>query len=198
MKHRLKAQRSEAKATPSRPSATSKRPTAARRSSKQRDEARQPKRAASANAVCVQHEPGPARLGCRRHRRVHELLEQHRPKPGETDLRGFEWHYQRAKGRRQRGRRSREGARGNQTAGRGQNTKRSTQADTVCIKHQSRQDGLGSISRRPCSEPAGRSIAPSQGSRTSAASNGIFSTDYATQMRHSQVTSTTTTLRCPA
>src|SRR5207247_1833664 len=22
-----------------------------------------------------------------------ELLEQHRPKPGETDLRGFEWHY---------------------------------------------------------------------------------------------------------
>ncbi len=26
-------------------------------------------------------------------RRVNELLEQHRPKPGETDLRGFEWHY---------------------------------------------------------------------------------------------------------
>ena len=25
--------------------------------------------------------------------RVQELLEQHRPKPGETDLRGFEWHY---------------------------------------------------------------------------------------------------------
>jgi hypothetical protein len=25
--------------------------------------------------------------------RVRELLEQHRPKPGETDLRGFEWHY---------------------------------------------------------------------------------------------------------
>src|SRR4051794_27582434 len=25
--------------------------------------------------------------------RVKELLEQHRPKPGETDLRGFEWHY---------------------------------------------------------------------------------------------------------
>jgi WD40 repeat protein len=25
--------------------------------------------------------------------RVNELLEQHRPKPGETDLRGFEWHY---------------------------------------------------------------------------------------------------------
>jgi WD40 repeat protein len=24
---------------------------------------------------------------------VRELLEQHRPKPGETDLRGFEWHY---------------------------------------------------------------------------------------------------------
>ena len=22
-----------------------------------------------------------------------ELLEQHRPKPGEPDLRGFEWHY---------------------------------------------------------------------------------------------------------
>ena len=22
-----------------------------------------------------------------------ELLEQHRPRPGETDLRGFEWHY---------------------------------------------------------------------------------------------------------
>ena len=22
-----------------------------------------------------------------------ELLERHRPKPGETDLRGFEWHY---------------------------------------------------------------------------------------------------------
>jgi seryl-tRNA synthetase len=26
-------------------------------------------------------------------RRVNELLAQHRPKPGETDLRGFEWHY---------------------------------------------------------------------------------------------------------
>src|SRR5262249_55250958 len=25
--------------------------------------------------------------------RVSELLEQYRPKPGETDLRGFEWHY---------------------------------------------------------------------------------------------------------
>ena len=25
--------------------------------------------------------------------RVRELLEQHRPKPGETDLRGFEWYY---------------------------------------------------------------------------------------------------------
>jgi WD40 repeat protein/serine/threonine protein kinase len=25
--------------------------------------------------------------------RMHELLEQHRPKPGETDLRGFEWYY---------------------------------------------------------------------------------------------------------
>jgi WD40 repeat protein/serine/threonine protein kinase len=25
--------------------------------------------------------------------RVQDLLEQHRPKPGETDLRGFEWHY---------------------------------------------------------------------------------------------------------
>src|SRR5262249_4219631 len=25
--------------------------------------------------------------------RVRELLEQHRPKPGEPDLRGFEWHY---------------------------------------------------------------------------------------------------------
>jgi WD40 repeat protein len=25
--------------------------------------------------------------------RVDELLEQHRPKPGETDLRGFEWYY---------------------------------------------------------------------------------------------------------
>jgi eukaryotic-like serine/threonine-protein kinase len=25
--------------------------------------------------------------------RVRELLEQHRPKPGESDLRGFEWHY---------------------------------------------------------------------------------------------------------
>ncbi len=25
--------------------------------------------------------------------RVQELLEQHRPKPGESDLRGFEWHY---------------------------------------------------------------------------------------------------------
>src|SRR5206468_2805172 len=24
---------------------------------------------------------------------VVELLEQHRPKPGETDLRGFEWYY---------------------------------------------------------------------------------------------------------
>jgi hypothetical protein len=24
---------------------------------------------------------------------VRQLLEQHRPKPGETDLRGFEWHY---------------------------------------------------------------------------------------------------------
>ena len=26
-------------------------------------------------------------------RRVLELLEQHRPKPGESDLRGFEWYY---------------------------------------------------------------------------------------------------------
>jgi eukaryotic-like serine/threonine-protein kinase len=25
--------------------------------------------------------------------RAHELLEKHRPRPGETDLRGFEWHY---------------------------------------------------------------------------------------------------------
>ena len=25
--------------------------------------------------------------------RAHELLEKHRPQPGETDLRGFEWHY---------------------------------------------------------------------------------------------------------
>ena len=25
--------------------------------------------------------------------RVAELLDQHRPKPGQTDLRGFEWHY---------------------------------------------------------------------------------------------------------
>ena len=25
--------------------------------------------------------------------RVHELLERHQPRPGETDLRGFEWHY---------------------------------------------------------------------------------------------------------
>ena len=25
--------------------------------------------------------------------RTHELLEKHRPRPGETDLRGFEWHY---------------------------------------------------------------------------------------------------------
>ena len=25
--------------------------------------------------------------------RVQDLLNQHRPKPGETDLRGFEWHY---------------------------------------------------------------------------------------------------------
>src|SRR5207302_898682 len=25
--------------------------------------------------------------------RVRELLEQHRPKPGESDLRGFEWYY---------------------------------------------------------------------------------------------------------
>src|SRR5207244_1229629 len=25
--------------------------------------------------------------------RVRQLLEQHRPKPGESDLRGFEWHY---------------------------------------------------------------------------------------------------------
>src|SRR5437660_912214 len=27
------------------------------------------------------------------HERVRELLEQHRPKPGENDLRGFEWNY---------------------------------------------------------------------------------------------------------
>ena len=25
--------------------------------------------------------------------RTRELLEKHRPRPGETDLRGFEWHY---------------------------------------------------------------------------------------------------------
>ena len=50
--------------------------------------------AASANALCGPHEPGPARLGAAGGaERVSELLEQHRPKPGETDLRGFEWHY---------------------------------------------------------------------------------------------------------
>ena len=35
------------------------------------------------------------RLGCERSgaERVRELLEEHRPKAGETDLRGFEWYY---------------------------------------------------------------------------------------------------------
>ena len=86
---------------PLRPKKRPRRPTTQRdEAQRQRDEVKALNEKLAAKEQQLQRTLYAAHMNLAQHaweagsiERVQELLEQHRPKPGETDLRGFEWYY---------------------------------------------------------------------------------------------------------